>query len=448
MRPDAVPVGRPTGLPIRSISDLVLWLAVFSGGFVFYEPSPHELIYAAAIPIWFLAGLTIPRSIGPLVFLMLAFVAGGFLAITQSNDLQLTKQPLFVAVTAFLALTAIFYASLVARRPDALRIILAAYIAAAVATTFLGIIGYFGLTPDGLFTLYDRAAGGFKDPNVFGPFLVFPFVILVQRILTEPLRTLPKNGVLAVIILAGIFLSFSRAAWGLTVLSTVGMALLLFVNERSHAVRARYIGISVAGAVAVAVLLAGALSVPAVQDLFVQRAQIVQDYDAGHLGRFQRHAIGFNLMLEHPLGLGYTEFGKIFGEDEHDIWLKALTTYGWLGFVSLLALTIWTIALGVPLAFRASAVQPVMQVALVVFVGHILIATVIDVDHWRHLYLLFGLIWGGVAFTRSRRTAPAPDRPARVSRGYREVRIAVPVAIAPPPRRNYSPHASERSAAW
>ena len=64
----------------------------------------------------------------------------------------------------------------------------------------------------------------------------------------------------------------------------------------------------------------------------------MQNYDAGHLGRFQRHAIGFNMMLDHPLGIGAMEFGRTFGEDEHDIWLKTLTTYGWLGFAAFLTL--------------------------------------------------------------------------------------------------------------
>ncbi|MYZ48484.1 O-antigen ligase family protein [Propylenella binzhouense] len=417
-------VARPTGLPVQALSDGVLWLAVFSGGFVFYEPSPHELIFAAAIPVWFLSGLRLPKSIGPLVWLLLLYVAGGMLAMTQSYDFRLTNQPIFVAVTAFLAVTAFFYASLVAQRPDAVRIVISAYIAAAIGTSLLGMIGYFGLTPNGLFTLYDRAAGGFKDPNVFGPFLVFPFVILVRRILTEPLRRLPKNGGLALVILFGIFLSFSRAAWGLTVVSTGAMALFLFINERRSSVRARYIALSVSGLIALAVMLAGVLSLPAVQKLYVQRAQIVQDYDAGHLGRFERHIIGFNLMLEHPLGLGYAEFGKLLGEDEHDIWLKSLTTYGWLGFIAFLALTVSTILVGFPLCFRSGPMQGVVQVAYVVFVGHILVATVIDIDHWRHIYLLLGLIWGTRALNM-RRTADLvrPPKPASGA-GYREVLIA------------------------
>jgi O-antigen ligase len=177
--------------------------------------------------------------------------------------------------------------------------------------------------------------------------------------------------------------------------------MLLFATERSALKRARYVGIAAAGAVALAGLIVVALSIPAVSDLFQQRAQLVQDYDSEHLGRFQRHAIGFNMMVARPLGLGAKEFGMIYGEDEHDIWLKTLTTYGWLGFAAYLTLVLWTLKAAFPLLFRTGPLQPVVQVAYVVFVGHIVIAAVIDIDHWRHVYLLFGMLWGAIAADRA-----------------------------------------------
>jgi hypothetical protein len=159
--------------------------------------------------------------------------------------------------------------------------------------------------------------------------------------------------------------------------------------------------VAAAGAIAVALLLMVALSIPAVSELFAERAQIVQDYDSRHLGRFERHAVGFNLMLEHPLGIGAMEFGKIFGEDEHNVWLKALTMYGWLGFTALVTLTIWTIAAAFPLLFRTGSVQPIAQIAFITFLCHVLMGMVIDIDHWRHVFLLFGMLWGAIAVDRS-----------------------------------------------
>ena len=61
----------------------------------------------------------------------------------------------------------------------------------------------------------------------------------------------------------------------------------------------------------------------------------MQDYDGARLGRFARYGIGFQMAMEHPLGIGPLVFGTIYGEDTHNIWLKALMDYGWLGFASL-----------------------------------------------------------------------------------------------------------------
>jgi O-antigen ligase len=393
----AVGVARPGGIPVSALSAAVLWLTVFLGGFVFREPAPYELFLAVVIPIWLVANPVLPRGIAPLVVLMALFCAGGVIAATQATDFE--GQPIYYAVTGFLALSSCFYAAVIGANPGLARVVITAWIAAAAATVGLGLIGYFGLTGE-LFTRYGRAAGGFEDPNVFGPFLVFPFVVLIRRAMTERLGLALWSALLALIVVIGVFLSFSRAAWGLAVLCALLMAALLFITERSAAARARYIGLALAGTVVVAVVLAAALSIPAVSDLFQERAQIVQDYDAGQLGRFQRHAIGFNMMLDHPLGIGALQLGRLLGEDEHDIWLKTLTTYGWLGFTAYLTLVLWTLAAAFPLLFRTSPLQALAQVAYIVFLGHIVIATVIDIDHWRHVYLLFGLLWGAIAADR------------------------------------------------
>ena len=331
----AIAAGHPHGLPTRALSNALLWFAMALGGFVLFEPAPYDIVLAAIVPVWLVLGLAIPRAIGPLVILLVLFLAGGLLAVTQSSVID--KEPIYMAVTGFLAVSACFVACLVAEDKRRLDIIVNAWIFSALLSTILGSLGYFGLTGE-LFVRYGRATGGFQDPNVFGPFLIFPFLMLVRRALTRPFGSALISGMLALVILGGIFLSFSRAAWALTVLATVLMGTLLFVMERNPMARARFIGMAAAGTVLAVIALAAALTLPAISDLFAERAQIVQDYDAGHLGRFERHARGFNMMLDHPLGIGALEFGPIFGEDEHNIWLKCLTTYGWLGFFAFLTL--------------------------------------------------------------------------------------------------------------
>ncbi len=115
--------------------------------------------------------------------------------------------------------------------------------------------------------------------------------------------------------------------------------------------------------------------------------------------------IGFNLALSKPFGIGPLEFGQIYGEDTHDIWLKCLMDYSWLGFAAYLTMIVWTFAAGFRILFRDRPWQPYLMIAYIALVGHTLLGTVIDTDHWRHFYLLVGMVWGALALeARHQRT--------------------------------------------
>src|SRR4029077_12343602 len=96
----------------------------------------------------------------------------------------------YAATSFYLSIVAIIFACLFARDPmqrlDAMR---AGYIASAVCAAILGAIGYFHLIPDisGNLEEYGRATGLFKDPNVFGPFLIWPILFIVTLVLSRAL---------------------------------------------------------------------------------------------------------------------------------------------------------------------------------------------------------------------------------------------------------------------
>jgi len=371
-------------------------LGVLLSGFVIREPAPYEIYMAGLIAVWALFGLRVSRAAAPLAVLLVLFNVGGMIAMTQMPDLMET--PLYLAVSLFLAFTAVFYAAVVEARPQLLRPIFLAYVVSAIVTSLFGIAGYFHLFPGAeIFTRYDRATGVFQDPNVFGPFLALPGIYLLHRLLTGPAARMPLIAIPLLIVMAGIFLSFSRGAWGLFGTSAVLLTGALFLQSRSGAFRLRIVVMTIAAIALLALALIMLLQVPGVADMLTMRARLAQDYDSARLGRFARYVIGFQLALEKPLGIGPLVFGQIYGEDTHNIWLKALMDYGWLGFVSYLALTLWTLAAGFRLLLRDRPWQPYLLCAYVVYAGHIGLGTVIDTDHWRHFYLLLGLIWGAIA---------------------------------------------------
>lgn len=389
-------VAQPQRAALRFIGSAMVAFGVFLAGFVINEPAPYELWMAGLVGIWFILGLRISRFTAMLLTLLLTFNVGGMLSLTQMKDM--TGGPMYVAVSTFLALTSVFYAAIIEDSAKRLPLIFNAWVFAAVITSLLGILGYFHAFPGAeVFTLYDRAKGAFQDPNVFGPFLVVPSLYLIHGILTRDLKTSPLRAAALLIVALGVFLSFSRAAWGLFLLGVVLLIFLMLLKERSGAFRLRILILSLLAIVLMVAALLIALQFPQVSDLFSARAQLVQEYDGAYLGRFDRHRIGFQMMMERPLGLGPMVFGTIFPEDEHNIWLKTLTTYGWLGFVSYVSLLVWTLYLGLKNLLRDRPWQPYLMIAWICIIGHAVIGNVIDIDHWRHVYLLFGIVWGCAA---------------------------------------------------
>jgi hypothetical protein len=379
------------------IADWATSFIVFLGGFVIVEPAPYDLALVAIFIVWSFFGLRLNRHFLPMTVLMLFYVAGGFLSFTQIDGFG--KPLVYMLTTAFLVASSIFFAAIIAAEPERrLVLIRNAYVASAVVVALIGIFGYFGLLPNAeAFTLYGRAKGTFQDPNVFGPFLVLPLAFLARDILTRRLRRSAWEIAWFMVILFAIFLSFSRAAWGMAVFAILVVAFLAGINESRQLVRFRIVAYLLAGAAAVSIMLTVALSIPAVSDLYVQRAHVVQDYDDSRTGRFERQAKGFFLVQERPFGLGPFVFAKQLGEDEHNMWLKGFTVYGWLGGFSYLILVVWTLAVATPLVFKPRPWQAIVQCTYAAYVGHLLIHNVIDNDHWRHLFLIYGILWGAAA---------------------------------------------------
>ncbi|MDA4846860.1 O-antigen ligase family protein [Hoeflea poritis] len=376
------------------IAKFSLALGAFLSGFVIYEPAPYEIYMVALIAIWFIFGLRLSRNGAILLAILMCFNIGGLISLTVLDELT-PKLKLYMAVSVFLALSSVFFAAVIEADGKRLKVIFSAYLIGALLTGMLGILGYFQLLPNSeLFLRYGRAKGAFQDPNVFGPFLVLPACFLMHQVLKGGFAaSIPRIVALVVLTLA-VFLAFSRAAWGLFAFSMLAMVFLMLLKERSNVFRMRILFLGAFGFVSLAAVLMIALQFEQVSELFTTRAQLIQEYDSGQFGRFNRYRLGLGVALLHPFGIGPLEFGKMFGEDTHNIWLKALLDYGWLGFIAYLTLIVWTLGAGFKCLLRDRPWQPYFLCAYVVFVGHILISTFIDTDHWRHFYILLGILWG------------------------------------------------------
>lgn len=408
-------VAQPHIVALRLIGTGCVAFGVFLSGFVFAEPAPYELWVAMLIGLWFMLGLRISRNVAPLLVLFLTFNIGGLLSMTQMRDLGSAEMdaPIYVAVSTFLALSAVFYAAIIESNANVLKLMFKTWTIAAIITASLGILGYFHAFPGAaMFTRYDRAMGAFQDPNVFGPYLVAPTLYLMHGVIIGDLKKAPLKAIGLTILALGIFLSFSRAAWGLFGFSSIALVFFMLLKHRSNTFRLRILVMTLTAILLLGAALLVALQFHQVSDLFSTRTQLVQEYDGGHLGRFERHRIGFLLSMQRPLGIGPLVFATMFREDEHNIWLKTLTTYGWIGFFCWVSMICWTIYIGFKNVLKERTWQPFLMIAWIVVLGHVGIGNVIDTDHWRHLYMLIGIVWGCGALEARHQRRLARGEPA------------------------------------
>ncbi len=390
-----------------------VWIA--GGALVLFEPSPYEVLFLAVFGLALLAGLPISRRTNAYLFVSLLFIPPAFIAILQMKYSTLEKGLIFTTVTVFLLITGYFVANFVAEKPfERMQLIVKAYIFAAVGAALIGTLAYLGLMPGKeLFLRYGRAKAFFKDPNVFGPFLILPAAYLVQRVFLGDQRKTLVNLVLVGIIFVGVFVSFSRAAWGHLLLTTFLVFVLNYMLEATGRERIRMVFLAASGFVALIVMLCGLLMIPDVADLFLQRASLVQSYDGGENGRFGRQAWGYALALNNPLGIGPWQFDNMLvTEQPHNTYLKVFLDYGWLGggcFVWLIIMTVWR---GVATLSIANPNRTLMIPAVATFIPLIMEAAIIDIDHWRHFFLVMGIIWGiSAGYEKFRGSANARNIP-------------------------------------
>jgi hypothetical protein len=186
-----------------------------------------------------------------------------------------------------------------------------------------------------------------------------------------------------------------------------------------------------AAAAGVVALLAVALSISSVREMFEIRAEVLQSYDTGErTSRFSRQLDAVGVLLEEPNGLGPMQFGQRFGQDVHNVYLNAFIAYGWVGGSAYLLIVILTLARGLAAIRRQSPWRTYLIAAYATFVGLTLEGLIVDTDHWRHFFLLVGLIWGVSAATADQQR---PWRENAIGRRGVSVAAVGPCQMAAPP---------------
>ena len=176
---------------VHNVALGLVWLAMATSGFVFTEPAPTDILALGLIVILPVVGLFRPSPLLAILMLLFAGIAAsGLVSATLANDTG--KAVSHTLVSLFLAGAAFTYAGFIAVKPVAhLRIIFNGLTVAAVMVATAGIAGYFdAFAGSEIFTKFGRAAGTFKDPNVFGPFLVPAFLYAIHTALERSMTVI------------------------------------------------------------------------------------------------------------------------------------------------------------------------------------------------------------------------------------------------------------------
>jgi hypothetical protein len=367
----------------------LVWLLVFSGAIVFVEPAPYDLAFIALFLIGVLMShLRFPKHTVLPSFLLLAFIEANLVSMFFAlNDPALAAR--YFLITLYLALSWVFYCGLLNKyNGKALDLLLSGYLASGLFAAATGVLAYVGVLPDfGLIVrMSGRLTGFFKDPNTFGPYLVFPVLLSLSKLekATRPAWKAAWLGAFA-LLSAGVFLSFSRAAWGNLAISLVTYAALPSGGNMMKRLRSLLIVLLIVLPVAL-----GLLSIPEVRTLSMWRLGL-QRYD---LSRFATYKNAFLLSWSHPLGLGPAQSDLELGMSPHSLYIRVLLEYGMTGAFTLLWLIVGSVWRSLSAVFsRDSALGPYSAAIAASLLGLLANSAFVDTLHWRHFWLLLALPW-------------------------------------------------------
>jgi O-Antigen ligase len=394
--PSFAPRSAATGRSTRAdrLRKLAVWLLFASGFLVFIEPAPFEIAFLVVTVIFIATGLRFSVFLLPLTLLLTLYNIGG--ALSLINAIDNPQAVWFVIISAYMAVMGIIIACIFSEDTERrLTWMKHGYLTAGVIASITGIMGYFDIlgTFD-LFTRYTRAVGTFKDPNVFSTFLVLPIVFATQAIILGTAKRPLLLAVPLLIMITGVFLSFSRGAWGVTVGALMLSVLLSFLTAEANRTRIRIVIIASVGLALLVIMLAVALQFDGIRETFEVRASLDQRYDQGETGRFGNQLRSIPLLLESPNGFGPYNFRDYFIDDPHNTFINAFASYGWLGGLSYLTLIACTLGVGWRLVFKKTPWQRESIAVWSTLFLLILQGMQIDTDHWRHFYVLIGMTWG------------------------------------------------------
>lgn len=365
-----------------------LFLTLVVSSFVVIEPALYDLLMFLIILVCFL--FSFYRFTRDLIFplvIVCIFLISNLLSLFLQNEIWVSL--LFGGITFYLALTWIGLIGMGPYlKPLALQFIVKGYLFSACFASLIGIFAYFDLLPSSeQYLMYDRAKAFFKDPNVFGPFLVMPALFAISRMEIREISVAKKTlyFIIFMLLTSGIVISFSRAAWANYAIS-LSIYLILF---KKADLRKRLKTLFILLLVGFPVLLYFT-QLPLVENLLASRLSY-QNYDES---RFDTQKAAFLAGLSHPFGIGPGQSDIVFRYSPHSLYMRLFSENGVVGLFSFVLFVLISMRRSFLSYWSTNNNSSVLF--LIIFaslVGLAFNSFFVDTLHWRHFWLLLAFAW-------------------------------------------------------
>ncbi len=379
--------------------DLAVTIGFLLLAVVLVEPAPGDALFGLVMAVAAVTGrfgvAQLPRTA---LLIVAAFLILNVLSLVDVISWSVAIR--FLAATLYLGMFSLWLAGYIDRTSRSRRLV-RAYLFVAVLSAALTSIALFIHFPASTTLIGDgeRGKGLFKDPNVYGPFLIPIALIVAEEIFNPRLLRLRRPLMYAcfLTLTLGVVFSYSRAAWlnyaiGLIVL--ISIAVLRSPDRRAISLLLVVLisGMATAGTI----VGTGSLG-------FLNERAHVQSYDTQ---RFGAQSFGLKEGLEHPFGVGPGQFDVISPISSHSLYVRSLSEQGVLGLLAMIALVVGTLAFGATNVLHGRDTFGISAAALLAaWCGLVVNSFFVDTLHWRALWLVAALIWAGAMRRRDLTTA-------------------------------------------
>jgi O-antigen ligase len=373
-------------------------LAMTVSSIVLVEPAPVDGLILGLLLVGVCAGIIGFRGLEPVAVIPLSvFVLANIISLYDPID---SKRAIwYILVTLYLCLSWVFFVGVLwTYGKRGMDVMIKTYTAAGMLCIVPGLLSYFHLIGfQSTLLLFGRPKGTFKDPNVYGPYVIPVALFAVAGIITTKRKT-AKSALLhvaiAIVSVAGIFLSYSRACW-----INFGLALMayLFFSYMFRPVGTPSpfpISRALISFVGLAFCIGLVLQIPEVRDMLSQRltSSGLHGYDKDRFGT-QHEA--FETALEKPLGIGPGQAEYAFHYSTHSSYMRVLSENGFLGAAGFVVFIFVSLGRALMMGWKTNDPywEKIFFIASACILGNIVNSAVVDTVHWRHFWFLLALPW-------------------------------------------------------